>query len=455
MAAALLPSELIDHIVSELAGPPQDMGTFVGPDHYKRYQPLATYATISRAWQQEVERYTFWNLYLTTQRLAALVDRNILAPRRLLCVRMVQLLTGNRVGAGPDVGTWDASDKVAFEYSIRELFRILKPLDFTPQVPVYFALSSRTQYCYSKLQLEFDDEANPLPQLDIFSSLRSSWDQWEIPPAMFCRLASRFNRLEDLAIWFPHDQVRNVAHRRRIRGDLARAIALLPRTLDNFVLSSNYTFTNHYLIPQSLLSIGVTIDPLSAALGARSQQLRDLCVIGLCLDGIDFFDAWLSHGGQTPNMSRMEDFYFNIPAHTPAGSWLVDFDPHSGDSSSSSSDTSIESDDDESDNPRDPIHHYSSRRRRLPNLLVKRLFLAAAKAVEGMPSLKRFIIILDDDTGGGDGCLIDFRVEKKELEVCSKIEYVFDDELVDAWKRSARVAIGESVQLAIRYRVLP
>ncbi len=125
MVLAALPPELIDSVVSELA-----KSVFDPAVRYYRSSSLAVYAAVSKAWQQQIERRTFRDLDLTPQRLAALSDHNIITPYRLSCVREIRLIVDAGVQEDTSPDTLGALDQAVFETSIRELFSLLKPLDF-------------------------------------------------------------------------------------------------------------------------------------------------------------------------------------------------------------------------------------------------------------------------------------------------------------------------------------
>ncbi|KAH8894171.1 hypothetical protein GQ53DRAFT_744924 [Thozetella sp. PMI_491] len=440
MSLGNLPYELTARIVSALASRLLPDSFYDDPRRLRYDESIAAYATVSKAWQVHVEQHTFWNLYLTPKRVrAALANNSLVTSRRLSYARIVHLrvLVSRKDALGVDSN--QARDKLVFERAIRDLFRLLKPLDLIPEAEVLFILTSRPtdKMAVGHLDLQ-GTSVETLPGLNLFSTLETMSYEHAISPATFCYLASKLPRLKTLNIrLLDSEKNRPTRQRRRLRESLARAIPSIPTGLECLSITSTYNFRNHKRTPQSVIPDGRTVDPLSASLGVISQRLQKLLVTGICLDVTQFFEVWPSHDEEGTNPIPMCIFFLALSPSTPAGQWLFDFD--TGESNSdfehSSSSTGTEG-------------ALSSRERRRPNVLTQKLFLAAGKAIRLMPHLERFTIYLGKKHSDVLAS-IDYHVGDCELFYKTKRSYRLDQEVIDAWKQSAAVLSGESSNLEI------
>lgn len=270
---------------------------------------LVRCATVSRQWQQYIERLTFRNLYVTPHRIESAIVDDILTPQRLSHLRYIQVEFNAdwRMKRGRRREREFVIDHI-FENTIEALFCLLDqaPLrphpfitvefampfrSFEPRIPVYglpFA-ERHTQYP------EFD--YNKLPKLPMVVSFRMRLlsSAITIEPGKACLIAHKMPRLEAVdwemydddseRMWLrdgrrlfhlpalPH-HVFYFPELTRFYQGFARNLSKLPQSLTHFSVKyfRSQRGRDHADRRRSIVLTGSDGDPLRNALFHFTQQ---------------------------------------------------------------------------------------------------------------------------------------------------------------------------------------
>ncbi|KAH6972421.1 hypothetical protein BKA56DRAFT_677373 [Ilyonectria sp. MPI-CAGE-AT-0026] len=251
---------------------------------------LARCASVSRQWQQYIERLTFRKLYVTPHRIASAVADNILTPQRLSYLRYIQVefIVDRRMKRGRRKESGSVIDHI-FEDTVESLFCLLEqaPLRPHPFVIVEFAMpvhsfESRIRgpvygLPFTERHTQYPDfDYDKLPTLPMVVSFRMRLLSRviTIEPGKACLIAHKMPRLEAVD-WEMYDGDRMDIHTRMwLRDGFARNLSKLPKSLKH--LSVKYfrplRGKDHADQPQSIVPTGSDGDTLSNALFHFTQQ---------------------------------------------------------------------------------------------------------------------------------------------------------------------------------------
>lgn len=379
-----LPSEISRRIVSLLGAPyswSDQRQERVAADR------IASYATVSRAWQAEVEQQTFRRLYLKPDRVShALTQEDVLSPARVGYIRSIHLdvllasyddAARQRVESDED----KRRNNETFSIAVRRMFRLLgrlyedprellsgdrqnarqltliltaqSPSDPSPGNAFAYRrqrtrrglekdlLELRYQSSYLELLADPDDNGGGgtvLPHANLpFTTfiVHSMPPKRFFSPAACCHLAARMPRLKQVNWQLWDNEKKDIGLRRRMRDELARAIPELPSSIEDVELRLHYTSSvaDDYSTPIAV-SDG-SYDNLSAKLGRWSRNLRELYVQASCLSH-DFFVA-VAEGESTPSEpAKLRSLTVELSTALPSGEWLLTANPDEDDDSGDS-----------------------------------------------------------------------------------------------------------------------
>ncbi|ETS84292.1 hypothetical protein PFICI_02317 [Pestalotiopsis fici W106-1] len=487
-----LPPEILIRIISYLV-PDNGMGLPITSiaKPWKKHGSIAHLATVSKLWQHHVERQTFQELFLSTQRLKA--AGRIVTSQRLEYVRLVDLevvldaydeAAACRVENEAD----KASNNQCFTQSLDALFALLHKLDapnsnnshdrvlrlraYSPSDPWRCPDWPRIRRTRMNgltdniLNARFDqsylDLLGPLKsRIDCFSTfcvpdpVEQDLKYRRISPSACCRIAAKLGKLDKIIWHLSDNEKKDVSLRKALRRDFAERLADLPQSLKRVVL--HYTRTpprNHKHSPTNILDTGdFAGDRLSTA-------LRKLCKGLVTVD----IKASLEHNFLVPRGSEhdstdaaqwpnMQTLNLTLSAVTPSGNWLFDQHPDAIEDE----EAWLEADNLMDDKPDAPAEEdwrlYEFRG--APNLTtIKPWFLAAAKAASDMPLLTELKI----ESGCGTTpksyrpyCAVRYSAQAPLLEIASTPVLDADQELEEAWRNTALCQSPNRGALVIEY----
>lgn len=445
---------------------------------------LAPYATISRAWQAEVEQDTYRRLHLTPDRVShALAHEGLLSPARVSYIRSIHLnvVLDSYDDAARERAESDeekSRNNETFTVAVREAFRLLGRLyeslrksrsgeEYAGQLTLILTAHSpsdpkpgtdfisrrkerrngRTKnlqelrYQSSYLELMPDPNLDGGPNLPDVSLPFTAFFVHGMPlrrffsPAACCHLAARMHRLRQVNWQLWDNEKKDLGLRRRMRDEFAHAIPSLPSSIEDAELCLYYKILNELFIPRAVSD--QHHDNLSAALGRWSRNLRQLYVRASSLSH-DFFVAAAGRHAPPSDSPKLKSLTVDLSPALPSGSWLLTENPEHNapiDSLLKIAPSEI------SDDPRVLAPEDRERRmfRKSPvEELVKPLILDIAGAVGCLPELKRLDVSL-----ARRAFSVVYDVDARVLEIQAIPKFTPDDDAMEAWKNAARVQINK------------
>lgn len=458
---------------------------------------LASYATVSRAWQAEVEQQTFRRLYLKPDRVShALAQESLLSPDRVGYMRSIHLdvllasyddAARQRVESDED----KRRNNETFSITVRRMLRLLGRLYGSPrqslsgeqrdagQLTLFLTARSpsdprpgndfvhrrqrtrkgldkdllelRYQSSYLKLLPDPDDDKGGTVVQHVNLPF-TTFIVHGMPPKRFfspaacCHLASRMPHLKQIKWQLWDNEKKDIALRRRMRDGLARAIPGLPPSIEGVELRLHYSVADDYSTPKAVSD--ESFDNLSAALGRWSRSLRELYVQVSCLSH-DFFVAAAEGDPMASEPAKLRSLTVELSTALPSGAWLLTANPDEDNDDSEDSPPTTPSFDNPSDDPIVPAPEDRQNRkfRQSPaEDLIKPLIVNIAGAAGSLPELKR----LDVSAAPRRAFSIVYDADDRLLEMQAIPKLVPEGEAMAAWKDAARVQIGGGHVLTTR-----
>lgn len=487
-----LPSEISRRIVSLLGAP------YCWSDQRQERvaaNGIASYATVSRVWQAEVEQRTFRRLYLTPNRISyALGQDGLLSPDRVGYIRSIHLdvllasyddAARHRVESDED----KYRNNETFSITVRRVVLLLGRLYDNPrkslsgdrrnarQLTLILTAQSRSdprpgndfvfrrqrtrkgldkdllelryQSSYLELLPDPDDDGETVvPHVNLpFTTfiVDGMPPKRFFSPAACCYLAARMPCLRQVKWQLWDNEKKGMRLRRRMRDELARAIPGVPSSIEDVELRLHYSVADDYSTPKAISN--KSYDSLSAALGRWSRNLRELYVQVSCLSH-DFFVAASEEDPTPSEPAKLRNLTVELSTALPSGAWLLTANPDEDDGSGEDS-TPITPTSDHSDDPSvlAPEDRKSRKFRQSPaGDLIKPLIVNIAGAVGSLPELKR----LDVSVGPRRAFSIVYDADDRLLEIQAVPKLVPEEEAMVAWKDAARVQIGRGHVLTTR-----
>ncbi|KAK8102949.1 hypothetical protein PG984_016095 [Apiospora sp. TS-2023a] len=305
--------------------------------------PLASlpqYATVSREWQEHVERITFSTLHLDPCRLAK--AKEIITPSRQSFVRKIEFSAWS--SNGPSSSTSSEQNNADGEESIEQQANA-NSKHFTEQLHSLLNYLNGWNVAQGEFELLIAGRENGRNtinnlQADIYRQLPKNhfitkfthqcWfhrKELQLSPKACCEVASLFPNLRSimylLAPTFEDD-----AAQIQSRVDFAAALALIPASVRSFSLMYRHRYDRYNgNTPLSPLFPSGEPDPLSVALRRLSTQLEyaDLSAV---IDSELFFGTGMN--SEETHWPRMRDVIVKGGVRTPGGGRFFYTDSVSG-----------------------------------------------------------------------------------------------------------------------------
>ncbi|KAK7756433.1 hypothetical protein SLS62_001659 [Diatrype stigma] len=438
------PPEIIEEIVHYLthnwvglggpSEPPPPLGIF---RTWRRIPGSARYASVSKTWQDAVERETFADLRLDLGRLAeadAILNR---VPRRQKYVRTIRLnvvLPPRADNAVRRVAT--AEERKQNNRALQDTFEaFMSTLRYwTPGPPVKLSLdafavkdtgsrveeaitsSARAMYL-SPLELEDPERVlcrGPVKVVTEVTMERNMSFGIPISGAAVCALLAGLPAAKKVFInWW--DQGGNP----KARSAFAHTLANVTHPIDRFYIAGTYTQRNRQQPAQQTQQCESKPDELSQSLGVLSQRLYEISLYDVVVsDALFLQHSTASEMASSAHWACLKNFGLYYPPVTPSGERLFYPDPSIPDRRKAAT---------------------------VAGPAIQRRYLAAARAALEMPLLKDMTLVAQLGCNGDWHKFWynhDTRRGTAKVLWTSSSGFVPEDEVLAAWREVPRKHSG-------------
>ncbi|KAL7945344.1 hypothetical protein V8C42DRAFT_322855 [Trichoderma barbatum] len=402
MAPVILAPEIIQRIIFFLTYDPRP-GFEPLPQWWTRRPDAGQYASVSRFWQDEIERETFALLHLDLHRLSQL--NSIVTPRRRAYVREIRL----RIKL-PEPGPWHSREtddeklrnNQAFQDVLEAFLQTLSQWDaaevhklgleltfYVPLPPEEPPAELRgisiplgqwePRYRKSMLELADPERIAQLPPAVAITKLNMHWPYMErgLSVVAICALLAKLPAAKDVGLgWWKASRSRFT----RMRNDIADAVSHIRHPIDVFELRDSEPHVAHEAQPPPD-DFREEEDRLSKSLHVLSLRVQEFIIRALPVSNEILFPRELPAGMAEPRWDRLVYFCLHYSPIDPSGEFLFLPDPYRSESSSEG-EASFDSD------ILSVSTETSSLDLDIATPAIQRFYLAAARAALQMPALK-------------------------------------------------------------------
>ncbi|EHK24107.1 uncharacterized protein TRIVIDRAFT_67735 [Trichoderma virens Gv29-8] len=426
--------------------------------HAKRVPDLAKYATISRIWQDGIERETFASLRLDFGRLSKATS--IVTSQRRRYVRTIKLdvaLPKSGPVESPETDEEKLRNNRALQATFEMFMQVMSLWEAkdvqregiklyvdtsTPDDAVSGRLDSPSSWkrqeqlerrrVLSLLELTNPGRITDYPPVVAITEYKgnSSEISIHISAVATCVLLSKLPAVKTAFIdWW------RCSHFSRVRPSLSAAISQINQPMDELCISdSSLTFGDWLTFTPPSATSMQELDELSISIRNFSQRLKRLELYDILISDELFFPGTLSLG-MAPRWDRLVKLNLHYLPVTHAGEWLFLPDP---DASSSfegelnSGGLSLSC----GDMPIGESHPKPS----IAAPAMQRFYLSVARAALQMPQLRQMKLIAQlENSISWHKCWHKFRYYTTELVAealwTSSSGFVPDNEVLDCWRK--------------------